>query len=349
MMQIGLFDHLERADDRPLATQFDERLEFAAAADEAGFYALHVAEHHASPLNMVPVPGIWLAAVARATKRLRLGPLVYLLPLYSPLRLAEEICMLDHLSKGRMEIGVGRGVSPFELAYHKIRHEDSRDIFKDAYECLKGALGSETFSYESARYQYKDVPMPLRPLQRPWPAFWYGSSNEEGSTWAGEQGMHFTTNGAPERAKANIETYVKALNARGGPAQPKAEFAGGAAIGLLRHIVVADTDAEAARIAKPAIEHHAGSLNWIRKRHGDTDFTGRANVHRGETFESWRDMGMVIAGSPDTVVREIERQAAMTGINYLITYLFFGSMSAAQAHRSLNLFRNEVMPKIRGL
>src|SRR5207253_1662513 len=81
---------------RPLATLFDERLAFAKAAEEAGIYCLHVAEHHATPLNMVPVPGVYLGAVARATKRMRLGPLVYLLPLYSPLRLIEEICILDH-------------------------------------------------------------------------------------------------------------------------------------------------------------------------------------------------------------------------------------------------------------
>ena len=76
-MKIGLFDHVEWGD-RPLATLFDERLQFAAAADEAGIWGLHVAEHHATPLNMVPVPGVYLGAVARATKRMRLGPLVYL-------------------------------------------------------------------------------------------------------------------------------------------------------------------------------------------------------------------------------------------------------------------------------
>ena len=79
-------------------------------------------------------PGVYLGAVARATKRMRLGPLVYLLPLYSPLRLIEEICMLDHLSHGRMEVGVGRGVSPFELKYHKIEHEESRD---DLHRCVQ--------------------------------------------------------------------------------------------------------------------------------------------------------------------------------------------------------------------
>src|SRR5215467_5577873 len=83
-MQIGLFDHVEHGG-RPLARLFDERLRFVEAAEAAGIYCLHVAEHHATPLNMVPVPGVYLGAVARTVRRMRLGPLVYLLPLYSPL------------------------------------------------------------------------------------------------------------------------------------------------------------------------------------------------------------------------------------------------------------------------
>ena len=75
-MKVGIFDHVERASDRPIAQTFDERLKFAAAADEAGIYCLHVAEHHATPLNLVPVPGVYLGALARATKRMRIGPLV---------------------------------------------------------------------------------------------------------------------------------------------------------------------------------------------------------------------------------------------------------------------------------
>jgi len=149
-MKIGLFDHVEDGE-RPLAQLYDERLEFAVAAEDAGFYCLHVAEHHATPLNLAPVPGVYLGAVARLTKRLRFGPLVYLLPLYSPLRLIEEICMLDHLSHGRFDIGVGRGVSPYELEFHNVMHDDSRDIFFEAYDCIKTGLTSETFSYKSAR------------------------------------------------------------------------------------------------------------------------------------------------------------------------------------------------------
>lgn len=346
-MKFGLFDHLERSDDRPLYTQFDERLEFAAAADEAGFYALQVAEHHSSPLNMVPVPGLWLSAVARATKQMRIGTLCYLLPLYSPLRLLEEICMLDQLSKGRLEIGIGRGVSPFEMKYHHVEHSDSREIMIDHYKCLRAGLGQSEFSYEGKHYQYKNVPLPFKPVQEGGPAFWYGSSNTTGAQWSGEHRMHFVANGGADFAKPNIDAYCAALAKVGGKVEhPKSEFPGGGVVGHLRHVVVADTDEEAVRIAKPAVEHHAGSLNWIRKRHNQTEFADRLHVHRTESFEDWARLGMVVAGSPETVVRELTKQAEFLGVNYQLLYMFFGTMTLPQALRSMHLFRNEVMPKM---
>jgi len=113
-MEFGVFDHLDRTG-QALPDFYEDRLKIAAAYDAAGFYAYHIAEHHSTPLGMAPSPNIFLAAVAQRTRRIRLGPLVYLLPLYSPLRLIGEICMLDHLSHGRIEIGIGRGASPHEL------------------------------------------------------------------------------------------------------------------------------------------------------------------------------------------------------------------------------------------
>jgi len=348
-MKIGLFDHLERTEDRPLATQYDERLEFIAAAEEAGFYCLHVAEHHSSPLCMISAASVWLAAVARATSRIRLGPLVYLLPLYSPLRLAEEIGMLDHLSKGRLEIGIGRGVSPYEVGYHKIDHDESRDIFFDAWECMKAALANNPFSYKGPHYEYNEVPLPIRPLQDPHPPFWYGSSNEIGSRWAGEQGLHFASNGPTAKAKENVGFFREAFAGRGAALSPKAGFPGGIAIGTLRHIHVADTDEEARRVAKPAIEHHAGRLNWLRDLHGQTEFTERNNIHRGVSFEEWEANGMAIVGTPDRVLGILREQIEEIGINYLISYMFFGDMPLANAKRSLNLFRHELMPHLEAI
>jgi alkanesulfonate monooxygenase SsuD/methylene tetrahydromethanopterin reductase-like flavin-dependent oxidoreductase (luciferase family) len=129
----------------------------------------------------------------------------------------------------------------------------------------------------------------------------------------------------------------------------KAEFRGGAAIGALRHIVVAETDAEARKIAKVNIDYHANSLNWLRKMHSKTEAQVRGLVPRGVSFEEWERDGMAIAGSPSTVLAEIERQTDKLGINYLLTYLFFGTMTLDQAMRSLELMRTEVMPKLEKL
>jgi alkanesulfonate monooxygenase SsuD/methylene tetrahydromethanopterin reductase-like flavin-dependent oxidoreductase (luciferase family) len=347
-MKVGLFDHVEHGE-RPLTTLFDERLRFAEAADAAGFYGLHIAEHHATPLNLVPVPGVYLGAVARATKRMRLGPLVYLLPLYSPLRLVEEICMLDHLSYGRLDVGVGRGVSPYELKYHKVEHDDSRDIFMDAYACISAGLTTDSLTYKGKHFVYENVPIALRPLQQPHPPFWYASSNEIGSTWGGERGLHYVTLGPTPFAKANIAAFKAAYAKRGIPAQPKAEFLGGIVIGVQRHIFVADTDAEAHRFAKPAMDRHLAHINWLRDKHGvagAASLTSRLNTPRGANYQECIADGSVISGSPATVRAEIERQVAELGINYLLTYLFLGTMSLYDALRSLDLFAAEVMPHL---
>src|SRR2546423_9323143 len=113
-IKFGVFDHIERRGDS-LERLYQGRLELLREYDAAGFHAYHVAEHHATPLGMAPSPSIFLAAAAQRTQRLRLGTLVYALPLHHPLRMIEEICMLDHLSRGRLDMGFGRGSSPIEL------------------------------------------------------------------------------------------------------------------------------------------------------------------------------------------------------------------------------------------
>jgi len=344
-MHIGLFDHIEHGE-RPLAQLFDERLEFIKACDDAGFYCLQLAEHHQTPLNMVPVPGVFLGAVARVTKRMRLGPLVYLLPLVSPLRMIDEICMLDHLSHGRLDVGVGRGVSPFELKYHKIEHADSREIFIDAFKCISAGLTTDELTYSGPHYKYDNVPIALRPLQQPSPPFWYGSSTIEGSTWAGEQGLHFVSLGPTGFAKTNIDAFRAAFAKRGRAAQPKPEFSGGVAIGVQRHIFVDETDEKARAWAKPAMDSHLANINWLRERHGVNSQAQRLNAFRGANFEESLADGSAIAGSPKTVLVALERQVAELGINYLLTYLFLGNMTFANAQRSLRLFSTEVMPKL---
>ena len=350
-MQFGLFDHIDRSD-RPLAQQYDERLELIAAADEAGFYCYHLAEHHATPLNTVPVPGLFLSAVARATKRIRMGPMVYLLPLASPLRLIEEISILDHLSHGRMQVGVGRGVSPFELNFHHVDAEKSREIFVDAYNCLIEGLTHDRLTYDGPYFRYDDVPVVLHPLQQPYPPFWYGSSNAVGSQFAGENGMHFATNGPNATAKQNIEAFRSALVARGGGASvPLAAFDGGVAVGVSRTVVVADTEAEARRIARPAHDHLYANQTYLRRENAKRATPGLqadyvARVRSAGMDESIAE-GTLIVGTPDQVRAAIEQQQEELGFNYFIGYFMFGTMTLADAMRSMRLFTDDVMPKMR--
>jgi alkanesulfonate monooxygenase SsuD/methylene tetrahydromethanopterin reductase-like flavin-dependent oxidoreductase (luciferase family) len=161
--------------------------------------------------------------------------------------------------------------------------------------------------------------------------------------------MHFVANGPTAYAKVNIDAYREALVKHGGAVAPKPEFRGGAVIGALRHIVIAETDEEARALAKPNVEYHVEHLNWLRKKHAQNEAQVRGLVPRGVTFEEWEKDGMAIAGSPATVVAEIERQAAELGINYLLAYLFFGTLTLEQAMRSLKLMATEVMPKIERL
>ena len=345
-MKFGLFDHVDQ-NDRPLVQQFDERLQFAAAADEAGFYCLLVAEHHGTPLNMVPNPGVYLGAVARATKNIRLGALVFLLPLYSPLRLIEEIAMLDHLSHGRLEVGVGRGVSPFELNFHKVNHDQSREIFLDAYDCILKGLTHDELNHQGPFFTYSKVPMALKPLQKPYPPIWYASSAEFGSRWAGERGLHFGTLGNFETAKKNIDAYKDAFAKAGGkPAHPKPEFPGGVVIGVNRQVVVADTDEDARRIAGPAHEQHHEKITWLLKRNV-TSVNYTQHIVGG--FDAAVAAGTTIVGTPDTVRAEIERQVKALGVNHMNCAMFFGNMKLEDALRSQKLFAKEVMPKLAAL
>jgi alkanesulfonate monooxygenase SsuD/methylene tetrahydromethanopterin reductase-like flavin-dependent oxidoreductase (luciferase family) len=184
-------------------------------------------------------------------------------------------------------------------------------------------------------------------LQKPFPAFWYGSSGPEGSTWAGEKGLHFVTLGPNASAKANIDTFKEAFAKRGNrPAQPKSEFSGGIALGVQRHIFVDETDEKARAWAKPAMENHLSNINWIRNKHGVTMTAERMRNVRGQNFEEGVAEGSVIAGSPKTVLETIQKQHKEIGFNYLLTYLFLGTMSAENAMRSLKLFTAEVMPTV---
>jgi Luciferase-like monooxygenase len=206
---FGIFDHVDRGDE-PLGTLFEQRLKLVEAADAAGFRTYHVAEHHATPLGMAPVPGVYLAAVAQRTRRLRFGPLVYLLPLYTPLRLIEEICMLDHLSGGRFELGVGRGISPYELAYSGVDFLAAQEIYEESLEIILAGLRGGRLTHHGRHYTYRGVPMELEPVQKPHPPLWQGVVRPDGAADAARRGVNIVSTLGSTALKPLVERYLGA-------------------------------------------------------------------------------------------------------------------------------------------
>src|SRR5712692_1744654 len=187
-MRFALFDWLDETG-RDLAESYEQRLDMVELADKLGYYCYHVAEHHGTPLSTIPSPNLFLAAATQRTKRIRLGVLAYVLPFYQPLRLMEEIAMMDQLSQGRLEVGLSRGPSPYEMATFGLRMDESRAIFEEAMAVILQGLKTGEIDFHGKYFNYDKVETRLRPVQRPYPPLWYPTSNLESIPWLASQGL----------------------------------------------------------------------------------------------------------------------------------------------------------------
>jgi alkanesulfonate monooxygenase SsuD/methylene tetrahydromethanopterin reductase-like flavin-dependent oxidoreductase (luciferase family) len=333
-MEFGVFDHLDRHGST-LRDYYEERLRIVEAYDRAGFYAYHLAEHHCTPLGMAPAPSVFLAAVAQRTRRLRFGPLVYALPLHHPLRLAEEICMLDQLSGGRLEIGFGRGSSPPELAYYGVDPAEAQEIYAEGVELVLQALTRKVLDFQGKRFSFRGVPMTIEPLQKPHPPVWYGAHAPDSAERAARKGFHIASLDPPNEIRPAAERFRATWRElHGGKAPPK--------IGIGRFIVVAASDDEALRIARRAYPMWHASFTHLFRLHG------RAQVHpRPADFNAMVERGQAIAGAPATVAKFLAAQIDDVGCNYVLGQFAFGDIKPAECLRSVELFAAEVMPMLR--
>jgi alkanesulfonate monooxygenase SsuD/methylene tetrahydromethanopterin reductase-like flavin-dependent oxidoreductase (luciferase family) len=331
-MKFGIFDHLDHAG-VPLGELYANRLRLAEAYDRGGFYGYHLAEHHGTPLGCAASPGIFLAALAQRTTKLRFGPMVYLVPFYHPLRLIEEICMLDQLSGGRFELGVGRGVSPFETAAYGLDFTQTQAMYHEAFQVLLNGLAADELTFEGKFYRFDKVPMILRPVQRPHPPLWYGVSIPENADWPAQNDVNVISLAPPDLVRPIFDRYASTRRTLGRD-QPTL-------CGVGRHIVVADSDEAALAIARRAYPRWRSSFVWLFERHGSAP---RVIAHYPNTFDELAALGTAVAGSAATVRAFIQSDVEATGANYVAPWLAFGDMSLAEAQRSIELFAAEVMP-----
>ena len=334
-MKVGVFDHLDRAGPS-LVQQYEDRLRLIEAYEACGVHAYHLAEHHATPLGMAPSPNLFLSAVAQRTRRLRFGPLVYPLVLYHPLRLIEEICMLDHLSGGRLEFGVGKGASPHELEIYGADPKTwAPKAHEEALAVLMQGLTREVIDFEGEIFQFRNVPMELRPLQRPHPPMWYGASRPEGAAFAAKSGFNIVANTPAERARPIYQAYRDSWAATG---RPEADLP---LMGMNRFVIIAESDEAATQIASRAYKR------WNRNFWQLWDARGpRPYVYYPDTFEEAEAAGFGVAGTARKVLDVLADQLSLSGANYLVCRFAFGDISLSEAMTSVELFADQVMPRL---
>ena len=335
---FGIFDHLERQE-ISLQQLYEERLQLLEAADRAGIFCYHLAEHHSTPLGMAPSPNVFLTALAMRTRQIHFGPLVYLLPLYHPMRLVEEICMLDQLSGGRLEVGVGRGISPYELAHFNVNFLESRHIFEESLKVIVEGLRGQRLSHRGERYKFAGAPIEVTPKQQPNPPFWYGASTPEGLTFAARHRMQIVTGGPNRVVQGTATAYRELLEKfRDSPEnlnpqikEPK--------IGAVRHFFVADSD-------------QAGGRHRDSRRIACTTKTSpssgaisvRCRRCLPTTSSERRGGEAAIVGSPRSVRDRIAAYFEESKTNYLVLSFAWGGLTYEQSRHSLDLFASEVMP-----
>jgi alkanesulfonate monooxygenase SsuD/methylene tetrahydromethanopterin reductase-like flavin-dependent oxidoreductase (luciferase family) len=262
---------------------------------------------------------------------------VYALPLYHPIRLIEEICMLDQLSGGRFDMGFGRGSSPVEIEYFGVNSDmtHTQKVYDEALQVVRQGLATQRVDHQGEFYQFKNVPIMLEPVQKPHPPLWYGAHAPDSSERAARQGQNIISLDPPPLARLLFEHYDRAWRESHGAAPlPK--------VGLGRFIVVAETDEEALRIARRAYLRWHESFVYLFKVHN------REMRHpRPTTFDGVLEVGQGVAGSPETVLAALKKQIHGTVCNYIVGQFAFGDLSLAETTRSLDLFVKRVAPVLR--
>ena len=331
-MHFGIFDHLDDSG-LPPAEHFETRLRLIEAYDRCGLASYHLAEHHGTPLGFAPSPAVFLSAVAQRTRSLRFGPLVFLLPLYHPLRLLEEICLLDQMSGGRLEMGVGRGVSPIEVGFFGIPASEGMPRYLEILDIVLQGLSSEILTYHGKFYSFDRVPMVMQPAQRPHPPLWYGISSPDTTVWAAANDVNVIGLLPAPQMRTITDRYRAEWRHLGKreTALPK--------IGVSRHIVLAESADEAQAEARRAYPAWRTNMELLWKQRG-VPFT----LPLPAQFDEYQQAGFGFAGTTAGARDFVRQQVAIAGVNYLACGIAFGTLPAASALRTADLLAREVMP-----
>ncbi|MBI2013921.1 MAG: LLM class flavin-dependent oxidoreductase [Candidatus Rokubacteria bacterium] len=331
-MRFGVFsvvDHYPAELPRTSGQFFGELLEQAEAAEQLGFDSFWVAEHHFHEYGAIPSPAVWLAAAAQRTRRIRLGSAVVVLPFRNPLQVAEDYAMVDVLSGGRLNLGVGSGYLRHEFEGFGVRVEDKRERFDEALDVVLRAWTGERFSYDGRFHTVRDVQLNVVPVQRPRPPVWIAVLRNEAAPHVGKRGFpmmmipYATTERIDELAETVAGFRGAFADAGGDPRAASVPF------GL--HAYCSDSLERATAEAKPAMDRYVRTRLYARQR----------------PYELLVEKSLIAFGSPEDVIR-VARRYEQAGLTDFLAITNFGGLEHARVLRSMELLAKHVLPAFGG-
>jgi alkanesulfonate monooxygenase SsuD/methylene tetrahydromethanopterin reductase-like flavin-dependent oxidoreductase (luciferase family) len=334
---------------------WDEMLEQIEFAEQLGFDSVWLAEHHGSNYGTMPSPQVAAAAIASRTARMRIGIAVSILPFDNPVRIAEDYAMVDVISNGRLDFGVGRGYQPHEFRMLGLadRQAKSREIFREALDVILGAWTNENFSYSGKHFQFDNIHLVPRPIQKPHPPVYMAAISPESFELVKEKGLRImvtpTLMSLPE-LKENVLHAKRELVALGhdprslnfpmnwqmhlsdSPEQAKADTAQAFGWYFERVMSLVPQGAD----TPPSYERYA-ELAAAFQAQGSVD------------VEQLREQGIVLLDSPEGAVAAIRRLWEDIGQQEILCWMRIGGLEHEKVMRSLELFANKVMPEVKPL
>lgn len=328
-MKFGLFII---GDDDPelrldLTAYYERMLEQVRYGESLGYECFWFGEHHFDFHGVIPSPTVMMSAAATCTDTIRLGVAVALLPYRNPVLTAEEYAMIDVLSGGRLDFGVGRGTPP-ELVGFGVK-EDNRDLLVESLEVVEMAWREGRVSYQGRFHQIDDVSLNVQPVQRPLPPVYFAALSPGSYQVAGERGypilgIPFASCKDMAEVKRKVSGYKETLSQNG---HDPAAFD----VGQTIHTHVAESDAAARRRARPAMSRYYEARKSVRPRGYDELDQGR----------------MLMVGGPARCIEQIQ-EIADTGSNYIIFSMNFAGLDQASILESMAMMVEEVLPKVEG-
>jgi alkanesulfonate monooxygenase SsuD/methylene tetrahydromethanopterin reductase-like flavin-dependent oxidoreductase (luciferase family) len=336
-MKVGVLQFFSWPERRTaLTTVYARALERIQIMDRTGYDAVWLAEHHFTTYSVCPSVHLMAMHVASRTERLRIGMAVSLAPFYHPLRLAEEVALLDVLSGGRVNWGAGRGFEPEEFRAFGVPVEESQERFRECVEIVLAAWKNERLDWSGRYWRFDGVEVLPKPLQQPHPPTWVAATSPGAIAWAAERGHSILMD--PHSSVAEIAAkralYRDGLAAHGHAFQ-------GRELPVARLLAVADTEREAEEIARRGaswtISSYANPAHVVGGPGATRSAGGPSAMRSADPVRRYVDE-VVLHGTPDSLVDRIAELRQTAGVDYL--------MCAPLSHGSFVLFTDKVLPRL---